>query len=406
MMSIRSSRGAGAGLLVLLLVPSGTAQQPGQPGSGSPPRNTSRSQPDRTFPGLNPQQDRTQQTVYLSGEVVLEDGSPPPFGVVIERDCSGRVTREASVQVDGHFSFQLGGGVRSGDIADASESSADPFGNVTRPPSLPSGSTTLSTNLRGCELRARLAGYRSSSVNLDTGPLVGILDVGTIVLYPTSRVPGALVSAVNLQAPKAAQKALERGNKALEKNDLEGAEANLKSAVELYPKYVEAWFQLGRTYERRKRYEDARDCYGKSIAIDAAFVRPYVQLARLAGLQQKWQEVVDLTDRALGLDPVDFPEAYFYSAVANYWMNRLDAAEKSARREEMLDGTHRIPRIHILLADILDRKNDPTGAAEELRKYLAVAPAAPDAAQIRARIEEKEKPGAGLPPGIPQLPHP
>ncbi len=62
----------------------------------------------------------------------------------------------------------------------------------------------------GCEVRARLAGYRSTPVMFDSGSSVGQIDVGTIVLYPLSKVRGTTVSATDMAAPKPARKAFER----------------------------------------------------------------------------------------------------------------------------------------------------------------------------------------------------
>ena len=61
--------------------------------------------------------------VFLSGKVVMEDGTPPPDAVTIERVCGGSVRPEGYTDSKGRFSFQLG--QNQGMMADASMSSAD-----------------------------------------------------------------------------------------------------------------------------------------------------------------------------------------------------------------------------------------------------------------------------------------
>ncbi len=397
------------GLVALSLVPWALAQQSGQKGSTgsrtSPSGNTGNTTnlPPTKQPNTPPGRPQ-RQTLFITGTVVQEDGTPPPFGAVIERMCNARIKREATVDPNGGFSFQVGGDYPTiNDVMpDASDDSfgggMGSFGNNRTMPSASSGMNTGPSfpNLMGCELRARLDGYRSSSVILQGFDNSGQIDVGTLVLSPMSRVSGTLVSASDLQAPKQAKKALERAHKALQKNQVGQAEKDLKSALEAYPKYAMAWFDLGRLYQQQQRVQDARAAFQQALAIDGNFVSPYIQLAELAGTERKWQEVAKLTDQALALDPLDFPKGYFYNSVAYYNLGNLDNAEKSAKKAARLDGLHRLPQVNLLMADILQKKQDVAGSIAQLQLYLKFAPNATNAGQIRTRIEELQKSSAAL----------
>src|SRR5262245_19909823 len=112
--------------------PSPTPTAPGNaPGGGNnnPGRNP--------FPGNNPTQQNPndqmnhfpeqQRPIFLSGKVMLDDGTPPPDSVVIERVCNGNPRAEAYTDSKGRFSFQLG--QNHGMMQDASMSSSrDDFG--------------------------------------------------------------------------------------------------------------------------------------------------------------------------------------------------------------------------------------------------------------------------------------
>ena len=82
---------------------------------------------------------------------------------------------------------------------------------------------------------------------------------------------------------------------------------------------------------------------------------------------------------------------YFYSAVANYNLHKIDIAEGHARQAAKLDAEHKTPRINHLLGLILAEKQDYKDAAENMRIYLQFSPNAADAAQVQQILAEVEK---------------
>ncbi len=385
------------GALISALIPLAFAQSSGQPGKSG----TSGSRGDSTKPTApstqteNPRlQRQNPQILFLTGSVVDADGSRLPMGATIVRTCGGRIKREAAVDINGFFSFQVGGvHTDPGMLPEASDDTFDGMGPMGGRGSQrfagPNGVDITSTpDLMGCELSAQLPGYKSSTIILDNPHMTGTMDVGTIVLYPMTKVLGTTVSATSLAAPKPAKKAFEHANHALEKKNLVNAEQYLKTAVEAYPNYAEAWYRLGQVYQEQKRNPDARASYGKAIAADAKFVNPYIKLAQISFQERNWQEVANLTDRALEMDPLDFPEGFFFNSIAYYTMNKLDVAEKSVRKAQLLDSRHRIPQTYLVLADILQQKGDVTGAIEQLQNYLKLVPDSTRADEIQARLQK------------------
>ncbi len=92
-----------------------------------------------------------------------------------------------------------------------------------------------------------------------------------------------------------------------------------------------------------------------------------------AGLSHEWKVATQYLDRALRLDPLNYPEAWFGDAVAHYYLGGYDEAEKSAREAVRLDPQGRNPRAGYVLGMILAKKGDREGAAVELRRYLKAA---------------------------------
>jgi tetratricopeptide (TPR) repeat protein len=348
----------------------------------------------------------TPRPIFLSGKVMLDDGTPPPDSVVIERVCNGNPRAEAYTDSKGRFSFQLG--QNQGILQDASMSSAGGggFGGMGNQGGFGGSGSRQSDmggfggsrngiserDLSGCEIRAALPGFRSDVVNLSGRRAFDNPDLGTIVLHRMGNVEGVTISATSLNAPKDAKKAYEKARDLLKKKKTPEAEKELEKAVEIYPKYSVAWYELGRIRESRNEAEGARKAYGEALAADAKFVKPYHQLAGLALKEQKWQDVADTTSRLIKLDPVDYADAYFYNSVANYYLKNYDAAEKSAREAQKLDTRNLMPKTNQLLGVILAEKQDYAGAAEHIKKYLTfLPPEGKEADTAKKQLIELEK---------------
>ena len=357
---------------------------PGYPNTLPPPG----SQPQYGVPEF-------QRPIFLSGKVMMDDGTPPPDPVVIQRVCNGRARPEGYTDSKGRFSFQLGQNLSV--LPDASVGRGDYTPNSSNLGINPAtgvgvgSSEELERALMNCELRADLPGFRSDSVTLAGRRALDNPELGVIVLHRIGNVEGLTISATSLMAPKDARKAYEKGLETLKKNKPDDAQKDFQKAVDIYPKYASAWFQLGLVYQEKKRLDEARKAYGSALAADAKFVSPYMQLAEMSAQEQKWQDVADTTDRVLKLNAISFPRAYFFNAVANYELHKLDPAEKNALEAQKLDTGHQFPQIEHLLGVILAEKRDFKGAAASFKSYLALVPTAKDADTVRKQLAEVEK---------------
>lgn len=338
----------------------------------------------------------TQRPIFLSGKVIMDDGSPVPRNVNIERVCSGAARHEGFADSQGNFNFQLGRGIQT--LQDASE--RVPFSAAQGFPTGMVGSdfTTggLATvggevSLAGCELRASLAGYRSSSVDLTTHHVLDNPDVGIIVLQRYDRVLGTTLSVTAYKAPKDARSAFEHGLQALKQKKTDAARLDFEKAVGLYPGHAEAWVQLGFLYRDSHDAAGAHHAFQQALNADPKFVLPYMALADLAANEANWSAVAQYTQQGLELDPLDYPGGYFLNAVANFNLKKFDAAENSARRAQRLDPQHRLARLDLLLGNIFLVRQDYSGAAQSMREYLKAAPDAQDAAAVRQKIAELEQ---------------
>jgi tetratricopeptide (TPR) repeat protein len=363
----------------------------------SPDRPTTPTMPSgRTQPSPNEQQfpfPEIAGPIFLSGRVVLQDGTPPPESVVIERVCNGVVRPEAYTDSKGRFSFQLG---QNNSFMAAAGVGADsgfgyPGSRSTGTGGFNSSSGISERDLWGCEIRASLAGYRSQAVPLGGRRALDDPELGTIVLRRFANVEGTTISMTSLQAPKDAQKAFNKGRDSMKKEKWADAQKQFEKAVGVHPRYAAAWFEMGVALEKSGDTAKARGAYTKALQSDPKYVNPYVQLTSIAARESKWQEVADTAARVLKLDPYNYPNVYLYDAVAALNLQRLDDAEKSAREALKLDQQHRIPSIYHILGVILARKGEFEAAAGFMKTYLQLAPAANDTAAVKRQLAEIEK---------------
>jgi len=382
---------------------------PSAPAPSAPSPGTTTPSPGRTptpgrtpFPNPNEQNrfpEMQQRPIFLSGRVMLDSGGAPPDQVVIERVCNGNPRAEAYTDSKGRFSFQLGQNASM--MQDASMGSADSgipgFGGGGRNMGMGPGSSGISErDLNGCEIRATMAGYRSDVIPLSGRRMFDNPDLGTIVLHRLGNVEGVTISAISLAAPKDAKKAFDKGHDLLKKKKVPEAQKELEKAVALYPQYATAWFDLGLAKEMQNDVDGARQAYNQAINSDPKFLYPYKQVMGLYMKEQKWPEVAEFSGKLVKLDPVDFPEAHYYNSVANYYLKNFDVAEKSIREVQKLDTRNRMPKSSQLLGAILIEKQDYVGAAEQMKKYLSVLPAGPDADNVKKQLVELERvAGAG-----------
>jgi len=380
----------------------GTAGGGGVVGSRPTPSTTTAPNPN-TQPTSTP--DIQNRSIFLSGRVQMDDGTPPPEPVVIERICNGHGRAEGYTDAKGRFSFQLGQNLavtQDASFEDTGSTALVPDGGMRQSNA---GARQDSTgaprrisreqDLTGCELRAVLPGFRSDLVNLGGRRMLDNPEVGSIVLHRVANVEGTTISATTLLAPKDARKAYEKAREALRKGKTADAQKDLDKAVTVYPQFAAAWTDLGMIHEKANDVAEARKCYSQALAADPKLVTPYLRLAQLSMADKNWQEAADTTGRIVRLNPVDFPEAYFYNAVAKYNLRKFDEAETSAREAQKLDIVHRFPQVEHILGVIFYQKKDYAGAAAQMRKYLLLAPDASDAGMVKQQLAEVDRLSGG-----------
>jgi cytochrome c-type biogenesis protein CcmH/NrfG len=396
------------GVFLLGVFPS-WAQRSGAPASPQPSAQPGVSGPSSTGQQLSPGQPRGPH--YVDGRVLLDTGQPAREPVSVELNCATQSLQVIRTDIKGYFRFTLGEGVQSN--ADFSASNSDNMmSSLSTGMNFPGGLggfNLASNSLTGCELRASIAGYQplSKTITPDSNQL-GVIDVGTLQLRRIAGVPGVAISTTSLVVPGGARKEFEKGDKEARSNHRKAAIEHLEKAVSEYQSYAAAWYELGTIYSGSQEMDKARQAFEKAITADPNYIPPYVSLSALELKNQEYEDAVDTAGKALELDPT-IGVARFVQAVGNFNLNRLDAAEKSAREVEKKPHQN-LPQLHVLLADILLQKQEYANAAAEMRTYLKEFPDGQLAGDVQKKLDQIEKFAASAetkpkpPPEAPQTP--
>jgi hypothetical protein len=328
-----------------------------------------------------PAQLQSPAPLHVNGQILMDTGQPVFEPVSVAFVCGGHTLQVTRTDLKGYFQFDFGTGPHAN--MDMSFSDDAPIPWVTNSLNLP----------QSCELEVMVPGYQPllktiSELGIDSG-LDSEIDVGPLQLERIAGVVGSAISANSLLVPSGARKEFDKGDKEVRSNHLELATQHLERAVAEYEKYAAAWNELGVIYSENRDVEKSRQAFGKAIAADPHYIPPYVGLAALELRNEEYESAVETAGRALELDP-RVGLASFIQAAANFKLNRLDSAEKSARDAEE-EPYQNIPELHVLLAAIFMAKQDGPNAAAQMRAYLKEFPQGKFAGQMKTELKQIEQ---------------
>jgi len=325
-----------------------------------------------TSAGIQP-----SETFFISGKVVIEDGSALTDRAAIQTICHDQRHTEAYTDQTGFFSFELGkpNGIIGEDPEDTSTSNPG---------------KRLNRNLNDCELQATLPGFSSSVVQLVRFDGAEASDVGTITLHRLAQVEGFSISATTAAAPSNARKDYEKGRNLEAKQNWNKAREKFEKAVTEYPNFAIAWLELGKVQVREQDLMGARQSFDQAIHADAKLIGPYQELARIAMQQKNWNEAVSYTDRLLTLNPVSFPQDWLFNALGNYFLQKFEVAEKSVRQGLKADADHHLSSLEYLLGLVLIQRHNYAEALDHLRSFAKLSPNSPTLDTVNRQIAALE----------------
>jgi tetratricopeptide (TPR) repeat protein len=194
------------------------------------------------------------------------------------------------------------------------------------------------------------------------------------------------VSVSQLSIPDAARQKVFESQKDLARQDVEAAVARLKEAVQMAPKYTEAWNSLGVISYQTRDYAQAEHYFRKALEISPGDWTPAVNLGGVLLNLKRPEEALEYNKFAEKAHPDD--------ALANsqlgmnyFYLRQFDQAEQYLSAAERLDPSH-FSHPQLMLAEIYARRGDKSSTLRELRDFVNRFPDSPAAGELRRRIAE------------------
>ncbi|MBS1872857.1 MAG: tetratricopeptide repeat protein [Acidobacteria bacterium] len=238
-------------------------------------------------------------------------------------------------------------------------------------------------------LAAFVPGYGEKRMTIDVGPS-SVDERGRFVVRVrfdadvARETLGGKVSARELAISERARKQYAEAQKRLARRDVDGAVERLDRAVEIEPRFVAAWNNLGTIAYQTRRYPDAEKFFRKALTVDPGAFEPLVNLGGVLLTLGKNDEAYSYNLYSVLKRPQD---ALANSQLGmNYFaLGKAELAEKYLLEARRLDPGH-FSHPQLLLTEIYLRRHDSAKAVEQLEEFLRYHPDWPRAGRIREAI--------------------
>ncbi|MFL6208511.1 MAG: tetratricopeptide repeat protein [Pyrinomonadaceae bacterium] len=300
-----------------------------------------------------PPTSRPGRVINIQGQVSLAEGGPSGRALVTLTNRGG-VPRQTYTTEQGRFEF----------------------------PELPEGDYTLMARSLSD------ASLISESVETDTSrTATGNLSVALMLRKEIAakgepRPAAVHIAEADQNVPGAARKAFREGIKLRRDNAPDQALARFDRAVELYPGYFQALTERGNLRVLQRKLPEAAADFARALKLNPQY-GPALRGTGYCHLERReFTEAISALERAITAQPDD-ANAYLLLGIANLELDQRAPAKTALIKALGFNSPHEL-RAHIYLGNLYAREHMFQEAADELRKYLAANPDAPDAAALKA----------------------
>lgn len=200
--------------------------------------------------------------------------------------------------------------------------------------------------------------------------------------------PGTIAADVDLAVPDGARRLYQQALERRDAGDAKGCIDELKRAVAAHPDYYAARLELGRELRRAKKFDESRRALEPLREIAPKRAEPLLELGiTLLGLDKR-DEAAKVLTASLEREETSWA-AHLYLGYA-----LLDVDDEAAEPHfwrALKINEREAAEAHLALARLAHRYGYIKEAVEQLEAYLAVAPDAPDAADVKKLAERLRK---------------
>lgn len=197
--------------------------------------------------------------------------------------------------------------------------------------------------------------------------------------------PEATVSVATLKVPDKARKEYERGQSALEKQELEKASTHAEKALAIAPKYAEALTLRALVKLSQGKAEEGMVDLEAAIEANPDYGMAYLVMGAAHNRASRFQEATRTLTRGLALQPTAW-QGYFELAKASMGQGDYNAALKYVDRAAGMNTKY--PPIHLVRAHALLGLRQYNEAVSSLELYLTREPSGPNSASARRALSQ------------------
>jgi tetratricopeptide (TPR) repeat protein len=189
------------------------------------------------------------------------------------------------------------------------------------------------------------------------------------------------------EIPDDARKLYKKGVKQLEDKKDEGLDS-LKQAVEIFPTYYDALDRLGSEYVLRKQYDEAASYLTRAIDVNKRSYSSFYALEFASYNLKNMTAAAEALRAATTINPQSVNAQLFYGMVLRI-EGSFEKAEKALLQAKSLsEKTSPVAEIYWQLALLYEKTARYKDAADELERYLKIAPKTADAEKIKKLIAD------------------
>ena len=166
----------------------------------------------------------------------------------------------------------------------------------------------------------------------------------------------------------------------------EEAIPHLKKALEIYPDFLNASYDLGRVYEALEQKDEALAQFQNTIKLDTTFVAPYFNMGAIMHNKGQYAAAIAMYEKFLTQYPKQL-EAYTNLSFAYFQLNDFENSIATNRRAIKMTGEAFFPTVNI--AKTYMAINQPDSAMIYLQQAIAIQPNNPGVKSLIEQLKAK-----------------
>jgi len=236
---------------------------------------------------------------------------------------------------------------------------------------------------RGYRLSVEASGYEPSRVNVDPDETALSLSIELVRKKVTAADGRPVISLREYLTPEKARREFDRARTETHLRGCSSAIGHFEKGLRAFDKDAAAHNDLGNCYRKLGQFDRAENEFKQAQMLsDSVYV--VLNLAEAYTAQGRFHDAEALLLEAIEKHP-DAGDALYGLSLVYYGQDLVDRAEAAALQAEK--RPHQIADLHLILAAICWRKQQPVEARQQLESYVAEAPNSPQSEQVRRVLE-------------------